>query len=348
MKFDNKPNRILIIRTDRMGDVLLSTPVFSALKQKYPNAFISVLIKPYTQDIVAGHPDVNEIIVLETPKHRFDFKTFLKNVRLLKHKNFDTALILYPTFYISLLCRLASIPKRIGTAYRLYSFLFNQKIYEHRKKSGRHEVDLNLDFAQALGANVEPVLFKIHIPDKNEQTVKQLLQQKQIKQPFVVIHPGSGGSAMDWPLKNFGQLAKQISANLKLDVVITGTKSEKQLVDTVIAASDNSATRLDGKMDIKELAALLKTASLVIANSTGPLHLAVAVNTPVIGLYCPLQPCLPERWGPYHQFNSVIMPPNIDVCHKCDQNSCKHGNCMELIDVNQVYNLVVSKIESST
>ena len=163
-----------------------------------------------------------------------------------------------------------------------------------------------------------------------------ILKNNNITGPFVVLHPGSGGSALDWPAKNFGRLAGKINSELGLSIITTGSASESVLIDTIQKQTKN-IVRLEGQLNLKELAALLKKASLIIANSTGPLHLAVAVDTKVIGLYCTLVACGPERWGPYHRADSVIVPP-VNAEYDKDYNP------MQLITVEEVFQMTKKKL----
>ncbi len=333
---NSDPQRILIIRTDRMGDVLLSTPVLTAIKKTWPRSHTTMMIAPYTQDVISGHPDLDEILIDDNKGEHQGIKGLFKLVRLIKSKNFDTALVLHPSTRLAILCWLAGIPNRVGTGYRSYSLLFNTRIMQHRKKSGRHELELNLDLVKVIGANIEDIEFKFNIPEKAEQRVQKLLEQNNIKdKPYVVIHPGSGGSALDWPIDNFAELAKQLIKIHNIPVVITGSASESPLAET-IAQKATDVIRFDGQLDIKELACALKHAAIVTANSTGPLHLAVATGSNVVGLYCTLQACHPNRWGPYNQLDSVITPPE-------DADYGEGKNPMKLIPVEQVLDMIIKK-----
>ena len=263
----------------------------------------------------------------------------------LRRHNFDAALLLHPTPRLALACRLAGIPVRIGTGYRAYSLLFNRRVYQHRKNSDRHELDLNLQLAQAIGAQLQPVEFHLAVPEQAVQRVHELLAELGVtaRQPYVVLHPGSGGSALDWPSQYFAKLAIQIKRQLKCAVIVTGSTEERALIDKIASNADHSIFRLDGRLNLKELAALLMRSRLTIANSTGPLHLAVAVGAPVIGIYCPIEACSPTRWGPYGREESVIMP-QVPRCERCANEGCRYLNCMEMVSVQQVFALAAKKL----
>lgn len=330
--------RILVVRTDRIGDVVLSTPVLTALRRRYPAAFIAMMVRPYTREVVSGHPHLDEVILDDPAGEHAGAAGFWRLVRDLRRRRFDGILILHPTLRLAALAWLAGIPLRVGTGYRAYSLLFNQRIYQHRKKAGRHELDLNLDLAAAVDAPAGEVQFHLHIPDDAAARVRHLLLERgaAASKPLVVLHPGSGGSALDWPLTGFARLAGQLLETADRSVAVTGSGAEKSLVDRLCSQAPASLIRLDGELTIKELLALFRLAAVTVANSTGPLHLAVAAGCRVVGLYCPLGACAPERWGPYGQLESVLQPP-LPPCERCTPAGCQHPGCMELITVDQVF-----------
>ena len=334
--------KIIVIRTDRMGDVVLSSPVLTAVKSSWPQCHTTMLLRRYTADLMQGHPDLDQIILDDEPR-----LSACQLAKRLAAARFDVALLLHPTLRLALACWLAGIPLRVGTAFRAYSFLFNLRIRQHRKNSGRHELDLNMDLAAAIGAHLDSITFRLALAEPEQQAVREQLRRLGLaaSQRFVVLHPGSGGSAMDWPPHLFGQLAQALTSQQHIPVVLTGNAAEKPLLDTVSRHCDRPLLRLDGQLTIKELAALLHLASLVVANSTGPLHIARAFETPVIGLFCPILACSPQRWGPYGKPDSVLLP-SVPGCARCTKKRCGYHHCMERISVDQVLALALSHLRS--
>ena len=347
---DNAPvyRKILVIRTDRLGDVILSLPVLTALKNSFPAVHVSMMLRTYTAELVAGYPDVDEIITLDDKTELNSFSDIRYYANLLKKKKIDTVLVLHPTFKLALLCALAKIPVRVGTGFRAYSFLFNKKVFHHRKKAQKHELEYNLELAEKIGASLKQIEFKIQIPEPISQEIHNFLHQvrENEKQPVVILHPGSGGSAMDWPLQNFASLNDQLRSELNVLTIVTGGPNEIGLIDNLISQTKNPPVKWIGNSGLKHLAALIQAANVFVANSTGPLHLAVAVGTPVVGFYCPIIPCLPKRWGPYGHLESVLMPP-VEPCQKCASPKCNHNNCMELITVESAFGLIKKKIQNN-
>ncbi|MCH7516255.1 MAG: glycosyltransferase family 9 protein [Bacteroidetes bacterium] len=142
------PNNILIIRTDRIGDVILSLPLAALIKKHFPECKVSFLLKEYAKDLVGDHPYIDDVLILQESNGRIPI---FKNVNRLKSNFFDASIIVYPTFITALIVFLSRIMFRIGSGYRWYSFLFNKRIYEHRKYAEKHELEFNVNLLQTFG-----------------------------------------------------------------------------------------------------------------------------------------------------------------------------------------------------
>ena len=338
--------RILVIRTDRIGDVLLSTPVLSVLREQDADSHIAALVSPYAAGVIEGHPALDEVVIDDqTGRHR-GLRGFYLLVGDLRRKRFDAVLVLHPTARLALACRLAGITERVGTGYRAYGFLFNRKVFEHRKDARRHEVEYNLGMARALFDKAGNAAPEIHVPEEARHAVAHHMHRWGVlpNDPLVLLHPGSGGSARNWPAGSFAELAGRLSES-GIRVVVTGSADERDLVDRV--ANTQSALKIAGELDIKELAALLQASSLCVTNSTGPMHIAAAVGTPTVALFCPITPCSPTRWGPYGEDHDVMMPevPACPANHRCIETACPYFDCMERITVNEVFEAVRGRLE---
>jgi lipopolysaccharide heptosyltransferase II len=327
--------KILVIRTDRLGDVILSTPVLTALKRAYPRARVDMMVRSYTREVVEDHPHIDTVVI--DPEE--NGSSFFRLVAFLHRQRYDVVLVLHPTFRLALMCWLARIPLRVGTAYRAYSCLFNRRVRQHRRGSGRHEADLNLELARKIGGYCKDLELLLQVSEDTRARVREILQEAGIKDRFVVLHPGSGGSARDWPWPAFADLCDRIQSRLGFKVVLTGSDSERELIDRIAGRCHHRPVRLDGYLSIKELSGVLQQASVVVANSTGPLHLAVAVNTSVVGLYCTLPACHPDRWGPWHHPESVVVPETVN----CETDPA----CMESISVDRVFDKICEQLEES-
>jgi heptosyltransferase-3 len=332
-KFSN----ILVCRTDKIGDLVLTLPVANALKDNFPNANITFLVSKYASEIVQGHKAIDNVMIYEPEISVVDL------AKEIRKRKFDLAIVVFPVFKIALALWIARVPVRVGTGYRIYSFLFNERVYEHRKYAQKHEVEYNLNLIKKIGAEVKQIKFDIFIPDSAFEKVKNTLYEHGLSEKnFIIVHPGSKGSARDLKPEKFKELVKILSQD-GFNIVLTGSDQEKELAN-FIADGFKNVHNFAGLFNLKELSALIKLSSLFISNSTGPLHIAGALDTPVVGFYPPIKVMSPKRWGPYTS-EKLIFTPNLPFeCQKCIGEKCKFFDCMDLISPNEVAKSIKEKL----
>ena len=330
------PQKILIVRTDRIGDVVLSLPMAELIKQKYPDCKVAYFLRRYTSPLLDGNPFIDEVIVADEFQGEILFN---KNLKKIKTGGFDTCVVVNPTFKISAMMFLAGIRYRIGTGYRLYSFLFNRKIFEHRKFGEKHELEYNTGLLRTMGLEVKDfsndINFHLNVTEETSEKIDNLLKEEgfESENKLVIIHPGSGGSSVDLPIEKFIELTRKLSELKDLSIVITGSKNEVELCKKF--EINDSVINFTGQLDISLLKALIKKADLFISNSTGPLHIAAAFSVYVIGFYPKILSCSQKRWGPYTK-HKTIFNPTID-CSNCTREQCEKLNCMNSIDIGRVF-----------
>ena len=327
---------ILLVRIDRIGDVILSLPMLPLLKRRYPNARISVLMRQYTRELVEGNSCVDAVLVYE---HEDSLRSLWANLREIRKRHFDIAIIPYPRFRPALILFFAGIRIRVGSGYRWYSFLFNRRVFEHRKDAKRHEVEYNLNLLRPLGieARGEPE-FEFSIPPSVCDTVDSMLAGNSVRlqDTFIILHPGSGGSSRDWSAENFSKLGNEVQRRLGAKIVVTGGKGEEILVQKIIAGMTGLPLAVVGKLSLMELGALIRRAKVFISNSTGPMHIAAIVGTPVVAFFPPIVQCSPVRWGPYTHTQKIFLADN-KTCLLCKGSSCRSNVCMDQITVEEVF-----------
>lgn len=334
----SEPHRILVVRTDRLGDMVLTLPMLAALRRCFPRAHLALLLRRYTAGIVEGNPYVDALIWYDG--NGGGVVPFREMARTLRAGRFDAAVVVYPTGRLAWLMFLSGIPVRVGTGYRVYSFLFNRRVFEHRKDARRHELEYNLGLLKVLGCTPagEPELEVAVAPDA-AAAAESLLRSAGVDplRPYAVLHPGSGGSARDWSARNFRELALRLRGRDGIQIVVTGSRAERGLAASVTGGDGTGGVSVAGLLEVRELAALLKRASLFVSNSTGPLHLAVAVGTPVVGLYPPHPAMSKARWGPYRGRNRVLVPDRPADCTDCVRHPEAGCPCMDSITVDAVH-----------
>ncbi len=339
-----KPYNLLIVRTDRIGDVVLTFPLARIIKEEHPNCKITLMLREYTKDLAFNHPMVDEVIILNERNGNFSIS---ENLNKIKKYNFDTCIVVHPKFKIALLLYLTKIKYRIGTGYRWYSFLFNKKFFEHRKHGTKHELEHNVNLLKTIGVdkkvNVGEVYFDIQIDSKSDHFIEQFFVQNKLNPnlPTVLIHPGSGGSAVDWPILRQKSLLSIMAHELSINIILTGSESEKQLCN-MLTLNENIINAA-GKLKLSELIALISRSDLMIANSTGPIHIAAALEKYVIGFYPKIPACNATRWGPY-TIKKKIFEPTIE-CDNCTRKQCEDLNCMNSIDEKVVFESVKETVK---
>ena len=333
----NNYRRILIVRTDRIGDVLLSTPVIKALRQKYPQAYISMLVSPYARDIVENNPYLDEVIIYDKDIKHKSWMRSLQFASRLKKKKFDLAVILHPINRMHLLTFLAGIPERLGYK-RKFGFL-NNLVKAHTKQEGRkHEAEYNLDLLSDLGVSGNARDLFMPIKPESEQWVKDLFARHGIKEAdrLLAINPGASCPSKIWPSANFAQVAEILASRYNFKILVVAGAKDIPLANMVANKIGDRALNLSGKTSVSHLASILKRCALFISNDSGPVHIASSLGVPVISIFGRNQPGLsPRRWGPLGRLDKYL---HKDVgCIQCLAHNCKKEfACLKAISVEDV------------
>jgi ADP-heptose:LPS heptosyltransferase len=347
--------RIVVARPDRLGDVLLSTPAFEVLRRAYPKARISVIAQPRVAPALRGLASVDEVIEFEPEGRHAGWRGFWRLVSTLRLGRFDLAVILQAPARVAFALLLARIPVRLGPYSKWYSFLaYNRGVRQRRSQVEMHEADYNLQLLRPLGIQVgsRTVATQAAISAEARADVDRWLAAERVDpkvRSWVAIHPGMGGSALNWPEAHYEGLVSALLAD-GAGVVMTGGPGEQEILDRFRARFDSHpAFRIYGGRtapDVQRLAALYAQMQLVVAPSTGPLHLAVAVGRHVLTFYPPIRVQSAKRWGPYD--GPVLEPSRVPraavftpevYCgqeFRCIGERCASYPCMKTISVERV------------
>jgi len=329
---------ILVVNVNWLGDVVFSTPVFRAIKEKYPQARVSCLAVPRVEDVLAHVPFIDEVIVYdEKGRDRFLFGK-LKLISKLRAKNFDAAFLLHGSWTRALLVFLAGIPVRVGYKTKKRGWLLTRRLKV--PQGFQHRSDFYLEVIKSAGFPVRNRETFLEPKAEPMAKVKKILYELGIKvSDFVVVmHVGGNWSLKQWPVENFAKLADALVKNFNAKVVICGGKDDIVLGEKILALTEHKPFLLAGKTNFSELIALMKQASLVVSADSGPLHIASSVGTSVIGLFGPTHPAVT---GPRGSGKCVIVHHDVGCNAKpCYHLTCRDNICMKAIGVNDV----ISKI----
>lgn len=323
-------DRLLVSRTDRLGDLILALPFVETLKRRYPDCAVDVLASLYASPILENNSCIDRIFRVQNDQ-LVSSRHYCKELEhKIKSANYKAVVVLYPQRKICRLFQRISLPNRLGTAGRFHSIYFTHRLMHSRQANQKHEFRYNLDFLKFFKGGETVDTPRVYPTEKELRNARRILDQAGISGRFILIHPGSGGSAERWPMEKFVELFQHLSG-AGFPVILTGSSAEGEAVDRVAAKLGIAVNKITGQTDLRTLAAVLSQASTVVANSTGPLHLAVATGTRVVGLYPGKQIMSPVRWGPVGDGHRIIQP-QTGVC-KCRPRNC---HCMETISVDQV------------
>ena len=304
----NDPKKIAIMRTDRIGEVLLSTIAIDAAKERYPGARITFVTSEYSKSIVEDRTDVEEVITVDTKNKKGWLRKAVDLSASLRERKIDMVIVLNPHKVLHLASFLAGAPLRAGYD-RKWGFLLNEKIGDERDKGAKHEVEYTLDLLRVLGMDLEKAHPLLPIRKGAEESLMELFRKKGINlsKPIIAVHPGSSNPVKIWPAERYAELIRKIRAETGCQIAILGTEDERALSESIAKKADSEIIDLVGVLDLKELAAFLKKTKLFIGNDTGPMHMAAALDVPVIAIFRQEAPGAgPKRWGPWGERHTVF------------------------------------------
>ena len=304
-----KPQKILVARTDALGDLVLSLPMLRALRVRFPDAQIDLLVRPYAEPVAQASQDVDHVLVWtnEKTKSKQD-----QGSGWLKRADYDAVVLAYPDAEVVTACAEAGIPMRLGTGRRWHTFRrMTHPNWDGRKDSGGHESWHGLRLLMPLGIDAPNTRFQDTLlePPASDDAVEQALSSTD-RAP-VLLHPGSHGSAGNWAPDRFAELAREL-VRAGLSVAFTGTAQEGRDFAPHFPDVDGVSSWF-GHFSLHQLLAAQSRSKAVVASSTGPLHTATALGIPGVGLYGKSAPAWAERWGPIGPQVTVIETDSMDV-----------------------------------
>jgi ADP-heptose:LPS heptosyltransferase len=314
--------KIIISRTDSLGDVMLTLPLAGLLKQLIPGCKVLFLGSAYTQSVISCCTDVDKAVDFDTLRSCSE----QEQVEAVKNLRADCIIHVFPNKYVARLAKAARIPLRIGTTNRIFHWTTcNRLVKLSRKNSPLHEAQLNFALARPLGAkeyyDLPEVASMLHFSAK---ALPMPLQGHIDGQRFnLVLHPKSKGSAREWGLGNFAQLIDLLPSE-QFKIFVTGTQAEGDAMrNTLLTPYSSRITDFTGKLSLDELIAFLANADGIVAASTGPLHIAAALGINAIGVYPPIRPMHPGRWAPIGKHTKVFAAQKeCSACRKSGQCLC--------------------------
>jgi ADP-heptose:LPS heptosyltransferase len=358
MNLNGLPKRILVVKAAGIGDLILAIPGLRALRVRFPDAEIDLLVTPKCSNLLKNCPYIDDIYVIQTQgmMNRIDYRdgwNIFRTLYTLRKKNYDVLINLYHLFTDRGSFRMRALCKAVGARYTVGRNTDNRGRFYHASITDswtdsddeqRHEVELNLDVMRLLDAADPGHGLEFWVQDEERIQVQKMLDQETYREkrgPRIALNLGGDALYKRWPDAHTAILGDLLMQKLSAQVLILGGEKELPAADRVMSMMKERPINLAGKFSLLELAALLETCDLMVTNDTGPMHLAAAVGTPVVALFGPGKP---GRYGPYGPagFHSVIQ--NGMDCSPCTDFECASRECMKQIQPEDVFEKVAGRL----
>jgi lipopolysaccharide heptosyltransferase II len=336
--------RVLCVRLDTVGDVLMTSPAIRAIKETAPQRHVSILTSSVGAEAAALLPEVDEVLIHDPPWMKATAPVSGPQddhgiIEKLGDMHFDAAVVFtvysqnpQPAAY---LCYLAGIPRRLAhSRENPYQLLTDWVPEPEPERFVRHEVRRQLDLVGSVGCSTSDERLSIVIPAAAQARARIELEGAgvDLSGEWVVLHPGATAPSRQYPAEGFAAVASGLVRELEWQVVFTGSESERELVDGIRLQMSAPSASLAGRLSLGELAAVLSEAPLLVANNTGPVHVAAATGTPVVVLYALTNP-QHTPWG----VPSRVLYQDVP-CRFCYSSICPEGhhNCLRMVSPERV------------
>jgi lipopolysaccharide heptosyltransferase II len=348
----DKAKKLVCVRLDSLGDVLMCTPAMRALRESVPGRTITLLTSPGAAALQPFIPEIDDVIAYEAPWMKagngHDRQVDLAFANALAARGFDGAVIF--TSYsqsplpAALLCYLANIPLRAAHCHENpYRLLTHWLADPEPDRVIRHEVRRQLDLAAHLGCQPSSTRMSFSVPTADVDAVRGRLSFLGVgaEQAWIALHPGASAPSRRYPPAHWMEVIRQLDARLSCPMVLTGSADEQTLIDEIRAGCGVSVHAFASQLGLGELGAALQLAKVVVSNNTGPAHIAAALGTPLVNLYAMTNP----QHTPWQVRNRLLYH---DVpCRFCMKSICPHGHneCLEKIAPERVVEAVCDLLQ---
>ncbi|HTX17990.1 MAG TPA: glycosyltransferase family 9 protein [Bacteroidota bacterium] len=299
--------RILIIRPDRIGDVVLTTPLIRSVRESFPDSFIAVMVHPSNTPLLEGNPRIDRILTDDPTGVDSGRRGFWKQVERLRDYRFDTGLMPFPRERHAWMMFLSGIKKRVGVGHKLYQMLtFTRYVERHKYVPLRHESEYMLDLAAKIGAMSIVRTPELFLSQEEKEAARRYLVAMGAKEglPTVGTNPFSRSSSPNWRFERYSALIESLLGDF--NVVINLGPHESGQRPRLAHLEDKGAIVL--QQSLREHMATVSQMDVLVSSSTGSMHIAAALGIPTVSLFCPLTACSPMLWGPVGNRSAVLLP----------------------------------------
>ncbi|MBK7158194.1 MAG: glycosyltransferase family 9 protein [Ignavibacteria bacterium] len=291
--------RILIVRTDRVGDVVMITPMIRELRKTFPDSFIATLTTSNTKDILLNNPYLDLTITDDKEKN-----SFLKVVKEIRKHKFTDGLLVMPTERAAYQMFLGGIKNRIGVGRKLYEVItFMKSVSRNKYIPLRHEADYCMDLARKIGVKTENIIPEIFLTGEEISETKNFFLNNGINNDEfkIIVHTGSKNSSPNWSEDKYLELIKGILKKYnskKIKIILTALEMSDGFLNSINNLKNPSIVDLSGKVNsLRHLINTVYCSDFIVVSSTGPAHLADALGKKGIVIYCKRRMSCVKHWG---------------------------------------------------
>lgn len=314
-----RERRILIIRPDRIGDVILTTPLIRAVKQSFPGSFVGVMVNSVSGVLLQQNPHI-DLLITDDPNGKDGGQAgFWNQVRTLRQYRFDTGLMPLPRERHAWMMFLAGIKRRIGVGGKIYQILTATRTVSRNKYIPlRHEADYVMDLGRKIGVTDDRLTTELFLSEEEKQHSAKYFRERgfDLSKPIIGINPSSAKSVPNWTPERYFELCRILSKQYQLFINV-GIGDEK--LEQLFKPLSEKHIVYYGS-NLRELISLCSKLSIVVSSSTGTQHIAAALKVPTITMFCPLPACSPQLWGSIGNISEVVLPPEGFCQHRCPGN----------------------------
>lgn len=304
-------DRILVVLPNWFGETLFTTPFLRALRHERHHAWIATLGRPACREVLLHLPYVNELLDYDELGTHRGLAGKWRLIRLLRAQGFDGAFILRRSLSRTLLMALAGIPMRIGFGHPKSGWLLTTRV--RPRAEATHKALGYLALLEAFGYVAAPGPYDYAVSEPERQAARAFLAREGLgpEEPLVILHPGANWVHKRWPPERFAEAGDRLAQRERVRLAITGGPHDVELAEEIRRRMRHPATVLAGRTTLRQLAACLEQAQLVISHDTGVLHIAAALGRPVVALYGPTSPALT---GPLGDPERTVVLHHPDCC----------------------------------
>jgi ADP-heptose:LPS heptosyltransferase len=321
----------LIVSTTGLGDTLWGTPALRALRNTYPTSTISVLTSPIGQEVFENNPHINWLFV-------WGKKPMWRLFIAMRPLRFDTILIFHTSQRAVLpFCYFLGASEIVGTE-KMNKGL-DEILTTAVPQAHIHEIERRLKVVAKVGARPSDFSMELYLHEESEKEASAFLNQNPAPSyiPLIGLHPGAKDGFKQWPPEHFIEVGNRLVDHLGCQIIVTGNASEKQLVEEIASKIKGAIPATE--LTLKGLAALMKKMAVVITNDTGPMHVAFAVKTSTVAIFCATDPKL---CGPYSLRSKVQVIHKPVTCSPCLRKRCREPFCLLQIPPQDVYDATLT------